>query len=163
MSKATTAQFCRQNENGSLTADTPLHTRSITEAYSLIKNSRPRSNGRLYLFQYYYLSIAAQALLHKYCCIGLIQPGEHTSAGYFPIQQHAQKNSQSLCIFFFDSASQKRLFCIVVNRSKKNPITPQRRHPDGKATCYSHDIEAPKVPQLRWPQRIRFHSYPRSP
>lgn len=57
--KTITAQFCRQNENGSLTADTPLHTRSITVVYPLTKNSRPRSNGRLYLFLYYYLSITA--------------------------------------------------------------------------------------------------------
>lgn len=105
MSKSITAQFCRQIENGSLTADAPRHSCSITKAYPLIKNSRPRSNGRLYLFLYYYISLS--------------QPEEHTSAGYFPIQQHAQKNSQSLCIFFFNSASQKRLFCIVVNRSKK--------------------------------------------
>lgn len=113
---------------------------STTAAYPLIKNSRPRSNGRLYLFLHYQ---------------GLSQPEGHTSADYPLIQQHTQKNSQSLCIFFFDSASQKRLFCIVVNRSKKNPITPQRRHPDDKAL----DIEAPKVPQLRWPLEVRLCSY----
>lgn len=59
MSKSITVQFCRQNENGSLTADAHLHTCSVTVAYPLIKNSRPKSNGRLYLFLYYYLSITA--------------------------------------------------------------------------------------------------------
>ena len=87
--------------NGRPTSPYPLYHSCV----STHKYSRPRSNGRLYLFQY--------------CYIGLSQPEEHASDGYFPIEQHAQKNSQSLCIFFFNSASQKRLFCIVVNRSKK--------------------------------------------
>lgn len=153
MSKSITAQFCRQNKNGSSTAGASLHTCYITEAYPLINTA---GQGLMVGFIY-------SVLLPKYCYTGLSQPEEHASAGYFPIQQHAQKNSQSLCIFFFNSASQKRLFCIVVNRSKKNPITPRRRYPDGKTTCYSHDIEDPKVPQLRWPQRIRFHPHPCSP
>lgn len=39
MSKSITAQFCRQNENGSSMTDAPRHTCSITEAYPVINTA----------------------------------------------------------------------------------------------------------------------------
>jgi hypothetical protein len=53
MSKSITAQFCRQNENGSSMIDVPLHTCSITEAYPLIKTA-----GQGLMVGFIYFSIA---------------------------------------------------------------------------------------------------------
>ena len=53
-------------------------------------------------------------------------------------------------------SSQLRIFGIT--RKGKKPDDGEPGEDDRE-----DDIEEPKVPQLRWPQRIRFHSYPRSP
>lgn len=53
MSKSITVQFCRQNENGSLTADAHLHTCSVTVAYPLIKTA-----GQGLMVGFIYFSIA---------------------------------------------------------------------------------------------------------
>ena len=54
MSKSITAQFCRQNENGSSTANAYLHTCSITEAYPLINTA---GQGLMVSFIYFCIII----------------------------------------------------------------------------------------------------------
>lgn len=61
------------------------------------KYSRPMSNGRLYLFQY--------------CCIGLSQPEEPTSAGYFPFS-NMHKRIHNLYASFSSTPRPKNAFFV---------------------------------------------------